>query len=105
MVEENIPEVLPDAGERHTFETEYTGRPPSIAIVEAIAAIEEVSPNDVGFTLYDSVDPEALDTLFDERADTTRRETDVIAEFHVSDYTVKVASDGALTVSARGETE
>lgn len=41
--------------------------PPSIAIVRAIAVIEDVDPIDspktLGITLYDHVDPEALDRL------------------------------------------
>lgn len=102
---DGFPEGLPDDGGQTTFETEYTGRPPSIAVVEAIAAIEGVSSNDVEFTLYESLDPEALDILFDESADMTERETNIVAEFHISDYTVEVASNGELTVTARGETE
>lgn len=105
MVDDDLPESLPDDGGKYTFETEYAGRPPSIAIVEAIAAIEGVPSNDVEFTLYESVDPEALDTLFEEGTDTTTRDTDVVAEFQINDYTVDVTSDGTLTVNAPADIE
>ena len=105
MVGDDLPERLPDDGGQTTFETEYTGRPPSIAIVEAIAAIEGVSSDNVEFTLYESLDPEALDTLFDENTDMTGRETNVIAEFQISDYTVHVTSEGTLTVTAPEDSE
>ena len=50
------------------IEHQYDGdTPPSIAIVQAIATIEDVdpmdSPTDLGITLYDHVDPTALDQL------------------------------------------
>ena len=93
------PESLPDDSNPLHFETEYAGRPPSIAIVEAIAAIEDVTPTDVEFTLYEQLDPEALDTLFDEQNDPEETEADVVAEFHIDDYTVQVTADGQLTVT------
>lgn len=100
MVDDDSPESLPNDGEQHTFETEYTGRPPSIAVVETIAAIEGVASNDVEFTLFESLDPDALDTLFDEQTETTEQEDDVVAEFKVNDYTVEITSSGKLTVNA-----
>lgn len=50
------------------IEHRYDGEtPPSIAIVRAIAVIENVdptnAPTDLGLTLYDHVDPTALDRL------------------------------------------
>ena len=99
MDDDEYPERLPDDSTPLTFETDYTGRPPSIAIVEAIAAIEDVTPTDVEFTLYEELDPESLDTLFDEQDDPEEAEADVVAEFHIDKYTVQVTSDGQLTVT------
>lgn len=57
----------------HTYETETQDRynwaqtPPSVAIVEAIARIENCPPTELptthGIQLYNSINPEALDTL------------------------------------------
>lgn len=49
-------------------EQQYDGdTPPSVAIVKAIACIEDVdpveSPSELGITLYDHIDPTALDQL------------------------------------------
>ena len=105
MEADDLRENLPMDGGQYTFETEYTGLPPSIAIVNAIAAIEGVSSDDVEFTLYESLDPEALDTLFGYSAHMIKRETDVVAEFEIHDYTVEVTSDGTLTVTASEDVE
>ncbi|WMT07994.1 hypothetical protein NP511_21840 [Natrinema thermotolerans] len=49
---------------------DWSNTAPSQAIVEAIAAIENVDPIalsvEKGWTLHDTVDPEALDTLLNE---------------------------------------
>lgn len=96
----DIGDDLPPDGETRTFETEYDDRPPSIAIVEAIASIEGVRSTDVDFSLYDSVDSDALDTLFADGDD-----GGVVAVFHVSDYVVTVRDDGTITVEAPEESE
>jgi hypothetical protein len=40
------------------------GTDPSIAVVEAVAEAKGVEPTEMGSTLYDVVDPDALDRLF-----------------------------------------
>lgn len=109
MDEDDILDELPTDGDRRTFETQYAGRPPSIAIVEAIAAIEGIQSPDIEFTLYESIDPEALDTLFDDRKTaeeaTSETETGAVAEFRVNDYVVNVNADGSLTIEAPEEPE
>lgn len=100
MSRENVADYLPDEGDRRVFETGYDATPPSIAIVCAIAEIEEKEPTDVDFTLYETLDPDALDALF--RDDATRDESREvsIAEFSVSDYRVSIRSDGSISIEA-----
>ena len=49
--------------------------------------------------MYEQLDPEALDTLFDNRDEPEETEVDVVAEFHIDDYTVQVTAGGQLTVT------
>ncbi|MGM0399597.1 MAG: HalOD1 output domain-containing protein [Halobacteriota archaeon] len=67
------------------------GRPPSIAIVETIAAIEGTDPTELEFFLYDFVAPEALDRLF-----LAEKGGDLAVELRVSDHLVTVRADGSL---------
>lgn len=105
MDEDDITDDLPAEGDQRTFNMEYAGRPPSIAIIEAIAAIEGIQSPDVDFTLYESIDPDALDTLFSGRETEEEAENDTVAEFYVDDYSVKVNANGTFTVEAPEETE
>lgn len=69
------------------------GRPPSIAIVETIAAIDGTDPLDPNFFLNDFVDPDALDRLFFEQ-----RGGEVVIDLRVKDFLVTVRADGGLLV-------
>jgi hypothetical protein len=74
---------------------DWTKTPPSIAIVSAIAAIENVDPMDLpatsDVTLYTHVNPDALDTI---AADERR----AIVSFPVGDYLIRI--DGSeLTIA------
>lgn len=102
-----IPTRLVTDGGKHTFEAEYTKRPPSIALVEAIAAIEDVHPTDVDFFLYESIDPDALDTLFANPKDDneTTDDNEIVAEFRVDGYVVQVRDNGKITVRARDQSD
>ncbi|WP_255171106.1 HalOD1 output domain-containing protein [Natrononativus amylolyticus] len=59
---------------------------PSIAIVDAVAAIEDVDPREVstvlGTTLYEQINPDALDTL--------ATEGELAITFSIGEYTVRV---------------
>lgn len=52
---------------RRHIECDWSQTPPSVAIVEAIASLENSTPVDLptthGIVLFDTIDPEALDTL------------------------------------------
>lgn len=69
---------------------------PSDAIVRAIAAVSDTEPTDLT-PLYDTIDTEALNRLFDGRT----RESDAggkILSFAVSGWNVFVRDDGRIRV-------
>lgn len=82
----------------HQYDNET---PPSIAIVRAIAVIENVPPmnstTDLGVRLYDHIDPTALDQL----VDTENDGVDVTIDFTIQNghqYAVQVQDTGRLVV-------
>lgn len=66
----------------------------TVSIVERLAAAEGVEPTDLDYTLYDYVDPDALDALMD------GTDTDFYLRLQVADHTVTVDNDGFITVDA-----
>ena len=70
---------------------------PSQAVVEAVATVEETTPvalaRETGTTLYDSVDPEALDSLIG-----SDRSGPVEIAFDIGSLHVTVASGGQLVI-------
>ncbi|WP_440764923.1 HalOD1 output domain-containing protein [Natronorubrum sp. DTA7] len=74
---------------------------PSRAVVEAIATVEETTPvtlaRETGTTLYDHVDPEALDSLVG-----SDRNGSVEVAFDVGSLRVTIASDGRLVIDVGG---
>lgn len=76
-----------------THEWNRDGRPPSIAVVEAIAAMDGIDPTELDVVLYDYLDPDALDRLF-------RSQTggDLEVEFRVRDLLVTIRADGSLGI-------
>lgn len=81
-------------------------RPPSQAVVEAIAALEGISPAKLRppeyEPLHDVVDPEALDALFAERAGGRSRPGGSVT-FHYCGYEVTVEECGTVTIEGRSE--
>lgn len=57
--------------EDETVRSDYTRseKPPSIAVVETIAAVENVPLEDLMCRLHDHIDPESLDDLVDGNSD------------------------------------
>ncbi|ELZ22314.1 hypothetical protein C475_17418 [Halosimplex carlsbadense 2-9-1] len=67
----------------------------SIAVIEAIAEAKAVEPTEMDATLYDAVDPDALDRLF------TDREGEALAGrvvFELGAHEVTVQSNGDVLV-------
>jgi hypothetical protein len=79
-------------------------RPPSEAVVEAVAAVAGRPPTDTDAAraplepLFDTIDPDALDRLFD-AAGAGGRPCDSVS-FVYSGYEVTVTRDGRVAVSA-----
>ena len=68
---------------------------PSHGVVRAISAVKGVEPTDVG-SLYDSIDPNALDAIFG--GTTEVGESDIHVSFRVDDLEVEVSGDRRVTV-------
>ncbi|MCU4743402.1 HalOD1 output domain-containing protein [Natronoglomus mannanivorans] len=86
----------------HTYDE---STPASTAIVRAVAAAENVDPvdcpTDLEFTLYDHVDPEALDTLVAGR----HGRGPLTVEFDVNRYHVEVDDTGRISIVKYGDGE
>ncbi len=89
-------------GSLSAVEYEYSEDiPPSTAVVQAIYIFEDVDPtavpNEVGFVLYNHVNPGALDTILenDGRDGTTSVSFEVSTE---NSYSVEMYSDGRLVI-------
>ncbi|NHN60629.1 MULTISPECIES: HalOD1 output domain-containing protein [Halorussus] len=74
--------------------------PLSDAVVEALAAVENVDPDELDLRLYDSVDGDALDRLYEVTAERSER---LRVTFSIGDYEVTVRDDGLLEVRARSD--
>lgn len=71
--------------------------PPSQAVIELVAEAEDVDPVDLDVPLYDAVDPEALDALFESTAGSSRLNGQTTFEY--LGHTVVVASDGTVELA------
>lgn len=84
------------------IEHEYDDETPaSIAVMQAICALENVDPvaasTDLGITLYDHVDPESLDTVLA----TGTTDGEIVISFELTDhrtYRVEVVDTGRITI-------
>ena len=68
--------------------------PPSHGVVQAISAVKEVEPIEMD-SLYDSIDPNALDAIFSDTTDDG--ESDIRVSFRVDDLEIEVSEDGRVT--------
>ena len=71
--------------------------PISQTIIEAVASVEGVDPTDRDLELYEAVDLEALDTLFDRRSSDAHWQF----EFTIDGYLVAVTGEGRVSVWER----
>ncbi|SDR34117.1 HalOD1 output domain-containing protein [Natronobacterium texcoconense] len=69
----------------------------STTVVHALADCMGVDPTDGRISLYDAVDPDALDKLFRPRHDGTPRSSGHVS-FVVADHQVTVYSDGEILI-------
>ena len=68
---------------------------PSHEVVRAIAAVKGIEPTGVD-PLYDFIDPDALDAMFDGTIGTSER--DIRVSFRIDDLEIEVSGDGRITV-------
>lgn len=96
------PSISSSADDQLRIEHQYDADvPPSIAIVQAIAAIEDVDPTDFqtdpGIRLYDQIDPEALNRLVTNNSDVATVTVDLTLH-NDHQYAVQIHDDGQLVV-------
>ncbi|MFC4544280.1 HalOD1 output domain-containing protein [Halosolutus amylolyticus] len=87
---------------RTTIERQYDDdTPASVAIVDGISTLEgtdgAATTDELGFRLYDYVDPEALDTIVAEGSGAG----DVVVSFRVEAYHVTVTNAGRIRIRFR----
>lgn len=70
------------------------GRTVSETVLQAVASVEGVEPHELDPPLYEAIDPDALERVFDGRA-----EGAVAVAFEYQGYRVQVADGGAVTVA------
>ena len=90
-----------DSGRSSLIEHQYDDETPaSIAIVRALCAVENVEPREspeaLGVTLFDAVDPEALDEMMGDGNGTGS----VIVTFTLADYQIYVRDDGEIRIDS-----
>lgn len=97
----NVPSTEPPRYDPET-DTYHAGFDPateesvSIRVVEVVAAVADAEPHELE-PLFDSVDPDALDRIFEPRAGTSLPDGEV--SFAFDDYAVTVYSQGEIVVS------
>lgn len=64
----------------------------AVSIVKSLADVEGKDPIDLDYTLYDYIDPDALNALMD------GTDTDYHLRLQIADHTVTVDNDGFITV-------
>ena len=86
--------------ERHPDEHRYewsSDTPLSVAVIEAVASATSRDPTEIE-SMYEYVDPDALDTLFETGAGRTASGT---VSLPVADHLVVADSDGEIVVYPR----
>lgn len=73
---------------------EECGRPPSLAIVEAVAAIEGITPEELDAPLYHATDLESINQLFIDNNDT--QTASIFLRLSIAGWTVFIRGDGII---------
>jgi len=93
---ENPNETVATTGTRSNA-SQRRNEPLSTAVIDAVAEAAGVEPAELGASLYDQIDPDALDNLFSDRHNGQPRGTGHVA-FTLLEYEVTVYSDGQVVV-------
>lgn len=67
-------------------------------LLTTLITINDADPTDLE-ALTDSVDPDALDTLFEARPNNTRSDSDISVGFEYAGHTVVIRNEGTITIS------
>ncbi|WP_135828232.1 HalOD1 output domain-containing protein [Halorussus halobius] len=86
-----------DRDDRAAHRVEPNDWNPSTAVVLAVTEVTDADPLDDGPVLYDVLDPDALDRLFDDRHDGTERPVGRVS-FELRGCRVEVRSDSEVIV-------
>lgn len=95
-------DVESDDGDGYTLDYTYDeATPASIAVIQALCAIENIdplnAPEELGFTLYDHVNPDALDTIVADGSGSG----DVIVDLTLNDYDISISDTGRIRMRSR----
>lgn len=83
----------------YRIDAEAADEPPSMAIVMAMAAIQDVEPTELD-PLYEAVDPDRLDSFLDVESDVV----DAISlEFTYQGHSIRANSDGTIEIELPDE--
>lgn len=91
--------VATNDAELYRTEHDPDDGPVTDAVVEALAAVENVEPEDLDLRLYDSVDGDAVERLYETTAD---RDEHLRVAFTIDTYEVVVDSSGLVVVCEWG---
>jgi len=95
MYENATPDARPKGIERASYEPE--GRESLVVtIADAVARAEGVSVEDLGVRVFDAVDPDGLERLFEPTSGTT---LEAEVSFRMAGYTVVVRNTGEVIVT------
>jgi hypothetical protein len=84
--------------EHHFYHDLEGGTSLTTTLVLALAEVQDVEVQALGFTLYDHVDPDALDSIFTPQPDGSIPEGRRI-ELTIADHSVTVHGDGHIVVT------
>lgn len=76
----------------------------STSVVRAVAEVATVDASELGTALYESIDPDALDNLFENKFDGTPRTAVGHVTFTLVGYEATVHSDGRIIVREQSDT-
>lgn len=97
-VEHNAPQQQSPGTQNYFVQHDFDGSAElTTTLAHAISDVTGIDVTDTGFTLNDHVDPEALDRLFEPKADGTPR-TNGHVSFTIWGYQVTVYSNGQIAV-------
>ncbi|MFC7203209.1 HalOD1 output domain-containing protein [Haloferax namakaokahaiae] len=100
-MQNNTNQLHNQGGQANTYHVQHDPSGPaklSTTVIHALADAMGIDVSDSGFSLYDSIDPDALDSIFSPTADGTPRPPGHVA-FCVAGYQTTVYSTGDIVIT------